>query len=686
MAVWFRLLHRIRWYVLAVLVLLFWSCPVKADIASGNAYGTPWHITDGGDLIIGDGTERTIWPSINYNIENGDWTNDPNTGYRIISVSTPWWPHREKIVSIKINGTLHVASGYNCPYMFADMHNAKSIDMRGLDVSKVTNFSGMFRDCRSCTDFNLTGFNTSSGIWLDTIFSKCISVKHLDVSSFRTGSARSLVGLFYRCYSLESVDVTGFDTSKCESFSDMFGACQSLKSIDVSHFDTSRATCFIWMFQDCQSLTELDLSNFDVSKATGNYDNSLGLRGMFRHCFSLKKLDLSSFKVVAGDVTYLFLNCYALEEIIMPNIDTRNVKYMYSVFTGCTNLSKITVGSNFVFKGGSKIVTPIDGDPRLWCRVGGQSADQGLTAYQLSTKTGTDIAGTWVLDLVSYAIDYDNGGAVGSIGRKWCRKQDDYTVLSSADLRKFGYVFDHWAGSDGKIYKSGDSIPGGTFSTGDVLVLTAVWTPEDKFVTMNDGLFDFVLTDGTKAIFDGLPYGTKYQVYEDSEDGWFLVGSSDTSGQLLGPSGVYSAKFMNKYEPGVTGVVLRGMKTFDGDIPESGYYCFALFEDDAMLQTVFNDDGLISFDRLVYDRVGEHDYKIIELFFDDDKIMFDGHVEKVHVSVKDDGNGSLFSEIIYDSDGILFENRLKPGLLDLQKQVVGQYIFKSDFAVEIDFQ
>lgn len=75
----------------------------------------------------------------------------------------------------------------------------------------------------------------------------------------------------------------------------------------------------------------------------------IGLRSWFANCENLERFEninnLNTSKVV--DMTDCFFNCKKLNVIDLSNFDTRNVRYMGSLFSKCTNLKTIYVSNKF---------------------------------------------------------------------------------------------------------------------------------------------------------------------------------------------------------------------------------------------------------------------------------------------------------------------------------------------------
>ena len=173
----------------------------------------------------------------------------------------------------------------------------------------------------------------------------------IDLSGWDTSKVTDMGEMFQNCSSLTSLDVSGFDTSSVTSMGSMFKNCSSLTSLDVSSFNTSKVnsyTSFVNMFSGCNSLKSLDLSNFDLSNTyAGQYT---GLYGMFDVCKSLKTIKLPAnvtFNNSGVSFMFMFKECSSLISLDLSGFDTSNVKYMDSMFSSCSNLYNLTLGTDW---------------------------------------------------------------------------------------------------------------------------------------------------------------------------------------------------------------------------------------------------------------------------------------------------------------------------------------------------
>ncbi|WP_050342102.1 BspA family leucine-rich repeat surface protein [Olsenella sp. oral taxon 807] len=125
-------------------------------------------------------------------------------------------------------------------HLFWSLDAMETLDLSGLDTSRVTDMSEMFRGCTSLSSLDLSGLDTSRVTDMSEMFSVCYSLASLDLSGLDTSQVTKMIGMFEGCYSLASLDLSGLDTSRVTDMSEMFSGCSSLASLDLSGWDTSK--------------------------------------------------------------------------------------------------------------------------------------------------------------------------------------------------------------------------------------------------------------------------------------------------------------------------------------------------------------------------------------------------------------------------------------------------------------
>lgn len=251
----------------------------------------------------------------------------------------PWYDYRDSITSAKIKDGVVAATTFR---MFRDCSHLISVDLSGLDTSKVTEMgredtweSGMFSGCTRLAYLDVSSLDTSNVTSMGCMFEDCSSLTSLDLSTFDTSNVVDMNSMFAGCTKLTSLDLSGFDTSKVTDMSRMFCGCTKLTSLDLSRFDTSKVTCMDGMFWDCSGLFSLDLSGFDTSSVTS-------MAAMFCGCSLLAPVNLSGFNTSkVTNMSFLFEGCSRLSALDLSSFDTSNVTYMVSMFKGCSKLTSL---------------------------------------------------------------------------------------------------------------------------------------------------------------------------------------------------------------------------------------------------------------------------------------------------------------------------------------------------------
>ena len=513
--------------------------------------------------------------------------------------------------------------------MFSGCSSLKSLDLSGWNTSNVTTISDMFSGCKSLESLNVSGWDTSSINGLRYVFFGCTSLKSLDLSSWDVSSVTTLDSTFHGCTSLETLNLSGWNTHNVTAMNELFAWDASLKELDLSSFDTSKVTDMSSMFFHCSGLKELDLSNFDTSNVTkvNDYVNDINSassavrnRGMFGGCTSLESLDISSW-------------------------DTSNVTDMYGLwgrnffFENDYKLKYVTLGDKFDFHS-DVLPTPYGQEyTGKWIR---QDKSYGpYTPEELRDNYEGGMAGTWTWDTRAFStIVYKApSDAAGSMPND-ILYPDEQFYIPSCKFSIFDYTFVHWEDDQGHIYENKDVIPSGTYADNITVTLTAVFEKNSHNVSMTDGAFEFSIKAGEKATFDDIPAGTRYQVYEKTDEGWVLVQQENTSGviEALEES---AAVFWNRYQPGIVTAQFTGTKNLDGHPAKEGSYNFELLDENCnVIQTKsVLDGGFVQFDPIEYtkDDIGEHKYIIREIDPQDDSIDYDVHEEPVSVLVHKSG-------------------------------------------------
>ncbi|HJC73478.1 MAG TPA: hypothetical protein H9697_00780 [Candidatus Mediterraneibacter faecavium] len=120
--------------------------------------------------------------------------------------------------------------------------------------------------------------------------------------------------------------------------------------------------------------------------------------------------------------------------------------------------------------------------------------------------------------------------------------------------------------------------------------------------------------------------------------------------------------FINRYEASPASANLGVVKKLDGADLKEGQFTFTLTGSSGApmpeKDTVTNAaDGSVLFDTITFDSVGEYDYTITEVNDGQGGIIYDEDPDRtVHVSVTDNGLGSLEAKVTYGEDGAVITN------------------------------
>ena len=262
--------------------------------------------------------------------------------------------------------------------------------------------------------------------------------------------------------------------------------------------------------------------------------------------------------------------------------------------------------------------------------------------------------------------------------------------LAKHGFARFGYEFTGWSTdptptSSSKNFEESAAVKD-LAAAGKTITLYAQWKAIDTSVAMSSGTFYVKLHAGETAHINGLPAGTRYTVEEQAADGWTLIDSSGTTGQIESRK-TSEAWFKNKPDTPNEArgtAVITAYKTVDGTQPADGTsYTFQLKDSSGKVIDTkqSSNGGIVQFKTLSYvknetqDDTGTHVYTVSEVKGNDATLSYDEHTETVTVEVASvtgkNGNEYLTTSVKTDSDGVIFDNTHKPGTLVLKKAVQG---------------
>lgn len=251
---------------------------------------------------VGDQFEGRTATSVYTNIETDVYTKG----------SSPW-VNLKPLDSIKVVDKI---SPISTACWFENIES-KSIDLKNLDTSKVTNMMFMF--CES-------------------------KLPDIDFSSFDTSNVEFMSGAF-ESSSFKNIDLSMCDFSKCIYFSGTFANSYNLKKVNLSGVDASKTEIMNSMFENCYFLEEVNMTLMKVESVT-NTDK------MFYSCRSIKDLDFSGWKTTnLKDCYQMFSVCSSITSLDLTSFDTSSTKD--NILDGIDNLMTLKVGDKFNAQNGN---------------------------------------------------------------------------------------------------------------------------------------------------------------------------------------------------------------------------------------------------------------------------------------------------------------------------------------------
>ena len=297
-----------------------------------------------------------------------------------------------------------------------------------------------------------------------------------------------------------------------------------------------------------------------------------------------------------------------------------------------------------------------------------------LTLYRNGEKTDRtvtvkpDASGNWTYQFTGLDKYYDHGKIVN-----YTVKEDAYYAGYVPSTGKDGVSVTNTYHPYGNLEIS-KAVEQVTDASRDK-VFTFRITIDNEDGTPNSGAYTYTTSDnrtgtvrtggiitlqgGQTATVKDIPSESTYKVTEDGVPGFTQTGKVGDTGSIKAGQ-TAEAAFTNTYD--ATGLVrLQAKKTLDGRQMKAGQFSFDVLDDKGnVLRTSTNDgEGNIVFGAIRYglsDVNKTYTYTIREK--DDGKggYTYDGHDEKVSVTVTDNGDGTLTATPTYDEDGASFHN------------------------------
>ena len=169
---------------------------------------------------------------------------------------------------------------------------------------------------------------------LDSFFYSCLNLVEIDFSHLFVKQITTMRKLFLGCTKFKTINYgNDFNTNNLNNISELFCSCNSLEEIDFSHFDISNVEDMSSTFQGCSKLKKISFSN-NINTKKVKY-----MRYLFSGCKSLSSLDLSGFDTSnVQNFEYMFQESSAITTLMLDNFNTENALDVSNMFEGCSGL------------------------------------------------------------------------------------------------------------------------------------------------------------------------------------------------------------------------------------------------------------------------------------------------------------------------------------------------------------
>lgn len=170
-----------------------------------------------------------------------------------------------------------------------------------------------------------------------------------------------------------------------------------------------------------------------------------------------------------------------------------------------------------------------------------------------------------------------------------------------------------------------------------------------------------------------------------------VIVTDDGQGQLLAEANYENeaAVFTNVYTTTPVEATINGEKILEGQSLTNGQFSFELLNNQGhIIETVVNDEeGNIAFSPITYETTGDYIYSVREKRGTQGGITYSDAVFEVIVSVTDNGEGELESEVIYTEGPISFLNKYEASpdsiVFEAEKILEGQALRNEHFEFEL---
>ena len=239
-------------------------------------------------------------------------------------------------------------------YMLNNCKYVKSVDFKDWDTRNVTSMEAMLQlTPLKEIPKEISGFVTPKLENIRALFCKCVNIKEIPDLKYifnnktdKTDNLNKITNismLFNGCKNLLNVDGKEWYGNKIEDMSYTFNRCKKLKEIHLGYIKTDNVKNMCGLFNGCESLTKIP-SVITSSKTPSLQDISI----MFQNCEKLDNINVTNFNTKhVKDMNGIFSGCKGLKKAVnLAKWSTDDVKEMIGMFNNCVLLPEVTLPKN----------------------------------------------------------------------------------------------------------------------------------------------------------------------------------------------------------------------------------------------------------------------------------------------------------------------------------------------------
>lgn len=177
---------------------------------------------------------------------------------------------KKEVKKIVINSPVFLPT--NASYTFGNFNNLTNIEgLEKVDTSNTKIMDGLFAEDHNLENgIDISNWNTTNVVSMNQMFNADKKINSINLNGIDTSRVENMYGMFANCYNLESVNgINELDYSNVTNMKYWFAYDVSLDTLDLSNVSAPNVQNVDYMFINDVKLRYLDLSKF----STKNIDN-----------------------------------------------------------------------------------------------------------------------------------------------------------------------------------------------------------------------------------------------------------------------------------------------------------------------------------------------------------------------------------------------------------------------------